>query len=260
MSTTILTFSDVVSHSDTMFQFGYQSGTTFRNEDILRMYSVFTNGNAELHNVKSILPKCLYDIEDAYILVIRNYLSDDCTQLNTLFNSPESVSDEGLITGVEWDNYRIQKGKVVQNLLSKSLLFMNLNSDYKWPFNFDYNYGTIYNILRIPILSKINTIFEQTMYGPLMCEANFYNDRNQCYTPMRKESHRCKMIKVCVGESTMIHNSWYKQTTKVSDTYSIQLNNGDICIFSENAIGFKKDKPTCLLVKHSIGTNNECLK
>lgn len=257
--TTILTFSDIVSHSENMYHFGYPSGTTFRNEDILKMYNALQSVNTELHNIKTILPRCLYDIDDVYLLIVRNYFSDDCCKLNNIFCSPENIDNEGFITGVEWDGYRIHKNKTVENTINRSLLFMNLNYDYKIPFNLQSNHGTIYNILKIPLLIKMNNIFEQAMYGPLLCEAYNYPNKEHCYSPMKKENNRSKIIKVCVGESTCINFRWYKQSTKVSDIYSIQLNNGDLCIFSDSAIGFNKDKKTCLHVKYSIGINPHCL-
>ena len=256
-TTTILTFSDIVSHGDDMYHFGSPSGIAFKNDDIIRMYGVFTNGTAELHNIKNNLPKCLYEIEDAYILIIRGYFDTECNELHEIFNSYDSSDEDGRITGIEWDTHRIQKGKIVENKINKRLVFMDIGDGYKYPFNSQLSHGSVYNSKRIPTLSRILSIFENTMYGPLLIEGNFYSDRNYSYSPMLKESKRSKMIKICIGASTSINFRWYKQTAAVSDIYSIQINNGDICIFSENAIGYIKEKKTTLLIKHSIGTCRE---
>lgn len=246
MSNIVLTFSDIVSHGDNMLQIGSLSGTTFRNEDIIRMFSVVNHEYAELYNIKSVLPLCLHNIDDAYVLVIRKYFINECNELNTIFSNSEEVNKDGNFTGVLWDSWRVINGKMSENRLSYKLVFANLGSLYKVE-QID-SRGTVYNQCRIPIINTLISKFETMLCGPLLIEADLYSNMKQ---PMMKERNRSKILKMCVGSSVNINFSWYKANKCLSDLLTIKLNNGDICIFSENAIGYCKDNKTGLHVKYN---------
>lgn len=253
----IVTFSDIVSHGNGMRQFGVHNESGFKNEDLLKMYSVLTPGTAELHNIKSILPQTLYDIPDAYVLIMRNYFKNEADNLWNIFNTNESSNQNGEITGIQWDNERVHNNKLVENKLNKKLLFLNLGDSYKYPISVNENRGTIYNYQKIPTLRNLNAIFENTMCGPLQIEGTMYYNTNECYIPLHQEKEKWKIINLCVGQSIPINFIWFHQNVKVSKTYSILLNHGDLCLISENAAGVVKEQKTRLFIKNSTGYNSK---
>lgn len=232
----MITFSDIVSHGPNMFQFGELGDTKIKNEDILNIHSSVPN--SEIHNIKSVLPRTLCDVEDSYVLIIRNFFISDCLELYEEFKK------------LRWDTHRIKGEELVENKLGYRLAFMNMNETEIYPLNILTKSGTVYNHFKIPSLNRITLFLENTLCGPLLSEAVLFYDRNICNTPINREK-RNKIIKLCVGYSITISFRWFKGTMSVSDEYNITLNNGDICIFSENATGYHKDSKTKLYNKYS---------
>lgn len=237
MTTIMLTFSDIVSHGPNMFQFGEFSGTTFNNEDIINIH--LANPNSEIHNIKNVLPKTLHDVEDSYLLIIRGFFNNDCIELY----------DE--LMKLTWDTHRIKDKTYVENKLGYKLVFMDMYDTQVFHQNIETKNGTVYNHRFISPLNRITLFLENTLCGPLLSEGTLFYDRSICNTPIFRENKRRKVIKVCVGNSITITFKWFKGSMIVSDDYNITLNNGDLCIFSENAIGYHKDSKTKLYNKYS---------
>ena len=194
---------------------------------------------SELHNIKNVLPRTLHDVEESYVLIIRGFFNDSC---NEIFEELKKTT---------WDTHRIKDKQFFENRLGYRLVFMDMYDTPIYPLNPETKSGTVYNHRFISPLNKVTLFLENALYGPLLCEAVLFYDRSICNTPMLRETKRKKVIKLCVGNSITITFKWFKGTMVVSDEYNITLNNGDVCIFRENAIGNNKDSKTKLYNKYS---------
>lgn len=242
-----LIFSDTVNHGRGMQNFGMTSNSGFKNEDIIRMYSSLDPNTAELHNIKNILPKTLYEIPDAFILVMRQKLKDNADEILPIFNN------------LLWDSQRLQNGKLVESKINNKLLFCDLNDLELLPANFNEKYGTIHNINRMDALMKLYKIIESNFSSNLYAEGIAFNDLNECYVPMGQEKDKKKIIGLHLGSSFPLNFRWYHKTEKVSDPYQINLNHGDLYIMSEMAAGLNKESKTKLYIKHGHGFNKKAI-
>lgn len=65
----------------------FSSNQEFNNEDLIKIYSSLNPENAEIHNIKNILPELLYDIPDVYILVVRNIFLNISNEIVPVFQN-----------------------------------------------------------------------------------------------------------------------------------------------------------------------------
>lgn len=252
-----ITLSENVLHFPGMQNFGQKSDFGFSNDELIKIYNLFPPGTCEIINIKDILPTTLYDIPDAYILIIRKQFINYADEILKTMKSSEGSNSEGIITGVNWDDNRIHNKKIVENRLFKKLIFLDINEYYKLPFSNVDNRGTIYNIRRIPPLFKLNEIFNSLFSIPLYVEGTCYYNINECYTPMHQEKDRRRIINLHLGSSSILHFRWYHQTQQVSDLKNIQIDHGDLYIMTDITMGNIKDSKTKLFLKHSMGTNEK---
>lgn len=253
--TATITLSENIMHFSSMQNFGQKAENGFSNDDLIKVYNLFPSGTCEIINLKDILPKTLYEIPDAYILIIREQFKIYADEILNTMISQEGSNSEGIITGVSWDDYRIHNSKLVESKLHKKLVFLDIQELYKLPFSTIENRGTIYNIRRIPHLFKLNEVFNSLFNERLYAEGTYYYNTNECYTPMHQKKERKKVINLHLGSSFPLHFCWYHQSQKVSDMKTIQINHGDLYIMSEIAIGNIKESKTKLYLKHSMGKN-----
>ena len=254
-SSFILTFSDVISHSSKMKEIGIPCSSGFKNEDLMRMFSVLPIGTAELHNIRDILPSTFYNIPDSYVLIMRSTFKSFSDEIIKVFTSEESNNIEGQITGVNWDRERFHNGRIVENKLNHKLLFNDMYDGYKSFPNIEENIGTIYNSRRIESIRQLHILLESTMGSGLFIEGTSYYDINQCYTPFGQEKKKKKIIGLCIGNSIPLCFKWFHNTQITSDIYKIILNHGDLFIMSEMAAGLNKESKTKLYIKHGFGEN-----
>ena len=256
LSAITITLSESVSHGNDMWRIGLKAKIGFSNDELIRIFYSLPQGFCELINLKDILPKTLYDISDAYILVIRNMYNNYADKIfNTMINI-ESNDENGNITGVKWDNQRFNKNKIVENKLHSKLLFLDIGSEYKVPFNLFEKRGTIYNVRRIPELFQFTTEISSLLMTNFYIEGTNYYNTNECYSPLSQNKESKQVVNLHLGSSIKLNFKWFHNTTEVSDLKSIQLNHGDVYFMNELALGSVKESKTKLFLKHGITVNN----
>lgn len=253
-----ISLSESVSHGNDMWRIGSKANRGFTNEDIMRVYRSLPEGSCELVNLKDFLPKTLYDIPDAFILIIRNQLKEKADRIYNPMISIEGNNEQGVITGVEWDSQRFSGNKIVENTLNKKLLFLDIGEYYKYPFNQFERRGTIYNIRRLPELLDVTTSLSNLMMIPFYVEGTNYYNTSECYTPLSQNKESKCQLNIHLGTSLPLHFRWYHLNMAVSDLKSIQINHGDIYLMNEIALGNVKESKTKLYLKHGMGLNSKC--
>lgn len=238
----VLNFSETVNHGKDTFQFGQICDRGFTNEDIIKMFNVIANrDNVELHNIKTILPQSIYDIDEAYVLIMKNYFQREATELLQILTTDNSI---------QWDTHRIKNGSFVENTLGYKLVFASLDV-HKVPFSLEENRGTVYNINSIESLKDLHFTLQMTLGGPLFVEATYLHSQNCTY---HQTKDRKKVILMCIGESLRLNFCWYHLSQKVSDVYTIILKHGEMAILSEYAAGLIKNISSRVYLKYSICT------
>jgi hypothetical protein len=148
------------------------------------------------------------------------------------------------------DKKALMKGKVVNKVARWNLCFADEDQE---P-NYDDGKGRIVSWGRIPKMSRIRQVIsEWTEDVALNGEANYYYDLSQCGIGFHGDGERRKVFAVRMGSTMPIYFKWFQNSEPVGEPFELVLNDGDMYIMSEKAVGFdwlKKKIPT---LRHSTG-------
>jgi hypothetical protein len=152
--------------------------------------------------------------------------------------------------GLTMDKKALMKGKVVNKVARWNLCFADEDQE---P-NYDDGKGRIVSWGRIPKMSRIRQVIsEWTEDVALNGEANYYYDLSQCGIGFHGDGERRKVFAVRMGSTMPLYFKWFQNSEPVGEPFELVLNDGDMYIMSEKAVGFdwlKKKIPT---LRHSTG-------
>jgi hypothetical protein len=180
---------------------------------------------------------------EAEVLVIRK---------GAQFILGEETTD-GLIAendALTMDKKALMRGKVVNKVARWNLCFADEDQE---P-NYEDGKGRVVAWKHIPRISRIRQVISEWTEDMLLNgEANYYYDISQCGIGFHGDGERRKVFAVRMGETMPIYFKWYQNSEPVGDAFELILNDGDMYIMSEKAVGFdwlKKKIPT---LRHSTG-------
>jgi len=149
------------------------------------------------------------------------------------------------------DKHALMRGRVVNKHARWNLCFAD---DDQEP-NYEDGKGRIVSWSHIPMMSEIRRVIsEWTEDVPLNAEANYYYDIKKCGIGFHGDGERKKVVAFRMGASMPLYYQWYQNSKPVGDRFVIELNDGDMYIMSEKAVGFdwlKKKIPT---LRHATGS------
>ena len=180
---------------------------------------------------------------EAKVLVIRK---------GAQFILGEETTD-GLIAendALTMDKKALMRGKVVNKVARWNLCFADEDQE---P-NYEDGKGRVVAWKHIPRMSRIRQIISEWTEDMLLNgEANYYYDISQCGIGFHGDGERRKVFAVRMGETMPLYFKWYQNSEPVGEAFELILNDGDMYIMSEKAVGFdwlKKKIPT---LRHSTG-------
>lgn len=105
------------------------------------------------------------------------------------------------------------------------------------------------NILN-KLFDKINEIFDPSLE---VAEMNYYYNIDKCGIGYHGDAERKRVICARIGESIPLKYKWYinGQESKYSKTFT--LNDGDIYVMSEKAVGTDWKKKKVWTLRHAAG-------
>ena len=162
---------------------------------------------------------------------------------------------EGLIAendSLTMDKKAFMKGRVVNKVARWNLCFAD---DDQEP-NYEDGKGRVVAWKHIPRMSRIRQVIsEWTVDVLLNGEANYYYDISQCGIGYHGDGERRKVFAVRMGETMSLYFQWFQRSLPVGNPFELVLNDGDMYMMSEKAVGFdwlKKITPT---LRHSTGSS-----
>lgn len=260
MSETItLTFGDnAVSHIG-MNNINNELKEGFSYDDLNKCKSFFELNNyyCSLYNLNDLLINCNTDINTdikdvASLLVIKNglnyFLKNNNASIENLYKELKSF---------QWDTkyFDNRRNKVLNKQARYNICFGDLNI---FP-NYENKIG---RIISFQNLNNMNFIRENlhNVIGDkaksLVCEGNRYYDINKCGIGWHGDSERKKVIGIRLGKTMDLCFNWYFKYKPIGEKLSISLNNGDMYIMSEKAVGYDWKKSKILTLRHSAGITN----
>ena len=106
----------------------------------------------------------------------------------------------------------------------------------------------------IPLMQRIRSkIAEWTEDVELHAEANYYYDISKCGIGYHGDGERRKVFAMRMGESMPIYFKWFKNSEAISEPIEIMLNDGDMYMMSEKAVGYDWLKKKVATLRHATG-------
>ncbi len=181
--------------------------------------------------------------EQARVLVIRKGVQYILDSLNT----NKLIAENDALT---MDKHALMRGRVVNKHARWNLCFADEDQE---P-DYESGKGRIVSWKHIPLMSKIRQVIsEWTEDVPLNAEANYYYDVTKCGIGFHGDAERRKVVAVRMGVSMPLYYQWYQNSKPIGEPISVMLNDGDMYIMSEKAVGFDWLKKRTATLRHATG-------
>ena len=188
------------------------------------------------------------NVQEAGVLIIRKGVQHILQAENTTALQEEHK-------GLEVDKKAFMKGRVVNKHARWNLCFDDEDQEPEY----ESGKGRIVAYRHLPLTQKIReTIAEWTEDTLLKGEANYYYDLSKCGIGYHGDGERRKVFAVRIGASheMPLYYQWFQNSEPVGYRIKLVLNDGDMYVMSEKAVGFdwlKKNTPT---LRHASGVDS----
>jgi hypothetical protein len=179
--------------------------------------------------------------ERAAVLVIRKGVQ------HILGSTKELIEENDRL---EKDKKALMRGRVVNKHARWNLCFGDEDQEPAY----EDGRGRIVGWHNIPLMQRIRSkIAEWTEDVELNAEANYYYDISKCGIGFHGDGERRKVFAMRMGESMPIYYKWFKNSEAISEPIEIMLNDGDMYMMSEKAVGFDWLKKKVATLRHATG-------
>jgi hypothetical protein len=234
-----ITFGDVAENHARMQKIGVLHEKGYSIEQMEKVQSKLD----EMGLVTEMIDLKIGEFEEAKVLVIRR---------GAQFILGEET--DGLIAendALTMDKKAFMKGKVVNKVARWNLCFADEDQE---P-NYEDGKGRIVAWERIPKMSRIRQVISEWTEDVLLNgEANYYYDISKCGIGYHGDAERRKVFAVRMGESMPLFFQWFQRSLPVGDPIKLDLNDGDMYMMSEKAVGFDWLKKIVPTLRHSTGS------
>lgn len=258
-----VTWGDVAENHTGNQTIGQKADSGFTEADMIVIYHNLINKGFTAEYMNIPLPEqAPPDTEKAIVIVVRNAVQKIFSPdpASGVLGSTQGITTE--LLSLNWDKkFYNARTCTVQNKIARHVLCFD---DEHQDAHYEAGKGTIYAWNELPHMQYVKDYIPY-MFGEksqdLKAEGNYYYDVNQCGIGYHGDSERRKVIAMRLGASMPIYYEWY-QPIKVGNTwksvpcgtkYGIHLNNGDMYIMSQKAVGTDWKKRTCFTIRHATG-------
>jgi alkylated DNA repair dioxygenase AlkB len=233
-STITLTFCDVAENHVGMEKIGTLSDRGFSLKDLENIKEKIGGDIMEM--------KCPEDPNEVgYLLIIPGGIEKLGIDIDKLISEQLSLNP---------DKKAFMYGRVVNKHARWNLCF----GDDGHEADYENKIGKVIKYDDVPNTKLLRSkIMELCSEENLACEANYYYDVNKCGIGWHSDKERKKVIGVRLGCSMPLAYRWYKNNKIVGSDFKYVLNNGDIYVMSEKAVGFDGKKRKIYTMRHAAG-------
>lgn len=232
-------------------------GSGFNKEELLSSKQKFKEKdiicelihlNTLYSNTDSVTDELKKSIPNAYVLVIRNGINYFIEE-----NNPTKLVYEEMNL-FEWDRkYKCQRRNKVLNKHARANVCFDLVSSEP---DYENNKGRIVGYDRVP---KLNMVREKLVrvFGEkannVICEGNRYFDINKCGIGWHGDKERRKVIALRIGATIPLKFQWFHKSKPLGEVCNIELNDGDMYVMSEKAVGYDWMLSSKYTLRHCAG-------
>ena len=234
-----------------------EKGQGFNKEDIEKVQIKLENIGIECEFI-DLKNELLNDedkagVEDAYVLVIRNVLS------YILENGGKCIEDinREIFRDELWDKkyYCRRRSKVLNKLARWNNVICDIDRDA----DYENKKGKLISWDKLICLKLVRDFIEEIgdnkMKG-FVCEGNYYYNLKKTGIGFHGDAERRKVIALRIGDSMSLCYNWYHYSKGIGKKKEIVLNNGDMYIMSEKAVGTDWKKRSHKTLRHSAGLSD----
>jgi len=187
--------------------------------------------------------------EIAYIMVVKNGL-EKLLHINN-FTIEDLYKD---MDSFEWDHkyFDTRRKKVLNKHARANVCFGNSSVE---P-NYEEREGRIVGYDSVSSLKSVKEELVNKLGSKcenMICEGNRYYDLKKCGIGWHGDAERRKVLAFRIGDSMDLRFNWFYKSKSVGETFSITLNNGDMYMMSEKAVGHDWKKRNSYTLRHSAG-------
>ena len=244
MSAITLTLCDRAENHVGMEQIGTLSSEGFSFEDLNIVKEKLCDA-VEIHELE-----CEEDagrkirVMKAYILIIRDGVNKLCD------GKLEELKKEQFV--LEHDRKAFMYGRVVNKHARGNLCFDDVGHE---P-DYEKKMGTVIAYDSVPLTKLLREKVAELLGDKgkdLSCEGNYYYDIKKCGIGFHGDAERRKVVGVRLGDSIPLHYQWFYMNESIGKRIKFMLNDGDMYIMSDKAVGFDWRKRSIRTLRHAAG-------
>lgn len=239
-----LTFGDQAENHVGMEKLGDPLENGFDLDDLTRFQAHFRENGFETHL------HCLNELFDngdprrqntdpAHVLVVKNGIS--------LFVDIADFFREQV--ALRKDDKAKMYGRVVNKHARHNLCF----ADQGHPPNYEAGQGTVVAFNEVPCLSRLRDGLAELTGLRMVAEGNYYYDTAVCGIGYHGDSERRVVVGARVGATFPLHFRWYQRGQVVSKTLKLSLDDGDLYVMSDKAVGWDWKSRSQFTLRHAAG-------
>jgi hypothetical protein len=238
-----ITYGDVAENHAKMQKIGtlHENGYSIAKLEEVKAYLDSLGLITELINLNE--AEMHAPFEQARVLVIRQGVHHILG-----VNSTAQLMEEN--DKLTMDKHALMRGRVVNKHARWNLCFADEDQE---P-DYETGKGRIVAWEHIPMMKRIREVISKWLNDvPLNAEANYYYDISKCGIGFHGDAERRKVVAVRMGASMPLYYQWYQESKPVGQPIEIMLNDGDMYIMSEKAVGFDWLKKKVATLRHATG-------
>jgi hypothetical protein len=216
----------------------------FNLDDLLRARAWFRERgiNTEIYDLSELVRREGANVEDAYLLVAENGLSTICP-VDDFFREQDAL---------EKDTQAFMYGRVVDKKARYNLCF---DDSGRGP-DYENGKGRIVAFNDVASLQRVRNILPEIIghkASELKAEGNYYYDITKCGIGFHGDSERRIVIGVRVGAPLLLRYRWFIESKPFGINMDFILDNGDMYIMSNKAVGTDWKKRKIATLRHAAG-------
>lgn len=193
---------------------------------------------------------------NAYFLIIKGYLDAILTKNGyTRKDLMEEIISE------KWDDkyYDTRRKKVLNKQARKNNVVAGFNQDA----DYENRKGTVHSFSKMPIMKLIRKEFGKlgTKFTKFACaEGNLYEDGGEKNNGIgwHGDTERRRVLAMRIGiprKSMPFYYHWFHKSKKIGKLMKFPIDNGDVMIMSEHAVGTDWRSSNKVTLRHSTGAD-----
>jgi hypothetical protein len=190
--------------------------------------------------------KGINNIDKAYLLIVRGGI--DILLEDARMNGDDAWDE---LHTFEWDKKAFMKGRVVNKKARQNVCI----ADFSQEPDYENKKGTVVDFAELPVMKtlreKLPEFLEEADH--LLAEGNYYTDlkKKEVGIGFHGDTERRKVIAMRFGESMDLQYQWFYKSEPVGKRVKVMLNDGDMYVMSEKAVGFDWLKKNTYTLRHA---------